>query len=117
MSHPHQITIEPCPGRVLVTFGGKTIAESTRAKFLREGPMEPVLYIPREDVVMMAMERTDHETHCPFKGDASHYRLTVGDRTAEDVAWSYEAPKDEVEAIKDHLAFYESKVDTIAVQR
>jgi uncharacterized protein (DUF427 family) len=116
MSNPHHITIEPVAGRVLVTLGEKTIADSDRALALKEGAMGPVYYIPREDVVMAAMERTDRSTHCPFKGDASYFRLTVGDRVIDDVAWSYEDPKTEVAGIKDHLSFYRNKVDAIVVQ-
>ncbi len=116
MSSAHQITIELCPGRVLVTLGGKTIADSHRALALREGGMDPVLYIPRDDVVMAAMEPTERATHCPFKGDASYFRITLGERVVENLAWSYESPKPEVSAIKDHLAFFEDKVEKIVVQ-
>ena len=77
MSGAHHITIEPVAGRVLVTLGGETIAESRRALALREGGMAPVLYIPRDDVAMAAMARTDRATHCPFKGDASYYTLNM----------------------------------------
>lgn len=116
MSNPHQITIEPIAGRVLVTFGDKTIAESRRALALKEGSMAPAIYIPKEDVVMAAMTRADRTTHCRFKGDASYFRLTVGERVVDDVAWCYEDPKEEVLPIKDHLSFYPGKVDAIVVQ-
>lgn len=116
MSNPHQITIEPVAGRVLVTYADKTIADSGRALALKEGAMAPAYYIPREDVVMAAMERSDRSTHCPFKGDACYFRLTVGDRVIDDVAWSYEDPRPEVAAIKDHLSFYPDKVSAIVVQ-
>ncbi|WP_169977653.1 DUF427 domain-containing protein [Tautonia rosea] len=116
MSSPHHITIEPIAGRVLVTLGEKTIAESRRALALKEGSMAPIIYIPRDDIVMDAMQRTERLTHCPFKGDASYFRLTIGDQVVDDVAWSYEDPKVEVAAIKDHLAFYPGKVDAIVVQ-
>ena len=116
MSRAHHITIEPVAGRVLVTLADATIAESRRALSLREGSMRPVIYIPRDDVVMAAMGRTERSSHCPFKGDASYFRLTVGDRVVDDVAWSYEDPKVDVAAIKGHLSFYPGKVDAIVVQ-
>ena len=116
MKNGHQITVEPCQARVVVTLAGATIADSRRALALREGAIRPIYYIPRADVAMDHLTRTDHATHCPFKGDACHFTIRVGDTTAENAAWSYEDPKDEVAAIKDHLAFYESKVDAIAVE-
>ncbi|QDV38899.1 DUF427 domain-containing protein [Tautonia plasticadhaerens] len=116
MSNPHQITIEPVAGRVLVTYADKTIADSTRALALKEGAMATAYYLPREDVVMAAMDRGERSTHCPFKGDASYFRLSVGDRVIDDVAWSYEDPRAEVAAIKDHLSFDRDKVGAIVVQ-
>jgi uncharacterized protein (DUF427 family) len=62
---------------------------------------------------MTVFARTSHETHCPYKGDASHYSLKVDGRTAENGVWSYEAPYPAVAWIKDHLAFYPSRVDRI----
>jgi len=75
-SHPHAITFEKNPNRVQVTFNGTVIADTRQALVLREGSLPPVHYIPREDVTMSYLRSTDHATHCPFKGDASH--LTVG---------------------------------------
>ena len=34
-------------------------------------------------------------------------------RTAENAVWSYEQPYDEVSVIKEHVAFYPDKVDSI----
>ena len=59
---------------------------------------------------MERFARTTHSTHCPFKGDASYYSLKGG---AENAAWSYESPYDEMAAIKGHLAFYPDRVDSI----
>ena len=115
-SNPHQITIEPVAGRVRVTLGDTTIADSPNALALREGGMGPVLYIPRGDILMESMQRTQHSTHCPFKGDASYYRLNIGDRVIDNIAWSYEDPRAEVDAIKEHLAFYPNKVDAIVTE-
>jgi uncharacterized protein (DUF427 family) len=62
---------------------------------------------------MDRFERTGHHTHCPFKGDASYFTLSVGGRTAENAVWSYERPYDEVMDLKDRLAFYPDRVDAI----
>ena len=107
-----RILIQPARGRVRVTFNGEVVAESAEALRLEEGSYPPVYYLPRRDVKMERLIRTSHTTHCPHKGDATYFNLGNG-RTAHNAVWSYERPLDQVKAIKDHLAFYPDKVDSI----
>jgi len=72
-----------------------------------------VYYIPRKDVKMERLVRTSHETSCPFKGQASYYSLKDG---PENAVWTYEQPYDEMLAIKELLAFYPDKADTIVAE-
>ena len=109
----HRITTRPAGMRVQVKFNGEVIADSANAIRMEEGTYSPVYYIPRKDVKMERFARTTHSTYCPFKGHASYYTLAFGDRTAENAVWSYEQPYDEVSIIKDHVAFYPDKVDSI----
>jgi uncharacterized protein (DUF427 family) len=105
--HPaHLVATQPAAVRVQVTFNRQVIADSREAIRLDEGGYAPVYYIPRKDVKMERLTRTDHQTYCPFKGDASYYSILDGPRNA---AWTYERPYDEVLLIKDHLAFYPDK--------
>jgi len=109
----HPITIEAAPARIVVTLAGRTIADSRKALTLREASYPPVQYIPREDVDMTLLERTDHATWCPFKGDASYYSIVAGGMRADNAVWTYERPHDAVAEIRDHLAFYPDRVDAI----
>jgi uncharacterized protein (DUF427 family) len=109
----HPITITPNPNRVRVKLGGKVIADTTRALTLREASLPPVQYIPREDVVFALLARTDHATHCPYKGDASYFTVSANGRTAENAIWSYEQPFSAVAAIAGRLAFYPERVDGV----
>jgi uncharacterized protein (DUF427 family) len=111
----HAISIEAEPNRVRVILGGVAIADTARALVLREGRLPAVHYIPRGDVIADAISRTEHRSHCPFKGDASYFTLTAGGTRAENGAWSYEQPFPAIDAIRGHLAFYRSKVDAIEV--
>ncbi len=111
--HAHAITIEKNPNRITVMFNGTVLADTQRALILKEGPLPPVNYIPREDVQMSCLERTDHSTHCPFKGDASYFSVNVNGKTAENAVWTYEAPIDSVAQIKDYVVFYPEKMDAI----
>ena len=109
----HPITIDLNPNRVTVRFSGQVIADSRHALRLREATLPVVNYIPREDVNMDLLTRTDRETHCPYKGDAAYWSIKVGDRSADDAVWSYEAPYPAVADIKDHMAFYVGKMDAL----
>lgn len=109
----HPITIEPDPARVVVTVAGQVIADSLDALTLREAKYPPVQYIPRKDVDMSLLQRTDHATYCPYKGDCAYYSIPSGGERSVNAVWTYEAPYAAVAAIKDHLAFYPNRVDSI----
>ncbi|MGP0089039.1 MAG: DUF427 domain-containing protein [Xanthobacteraceae bacterium] len=109
----HPITITPNPNRVRVIFNGRVVADTMRAVTLRESTYPPVFYIPRDDAQMTLFTRTDHVTHCPYKGDASYFSIAVGDRVAKDAIWSYEQPYSAVTEIVGRLAFYSDRVDAI----
>lgn len=113
ISAGHPITLQPAHGRVVVRAAGRTIADTTRAIELREASYPPVLYIPRSDVDMTLLERTEHGSHCPYKGDASYFSVRAAGPRSVNAAWSYETPFDQVAAIAHHLAFYPDRVDAI----
>lgn len=109
----HPITIERSPSRVVVTVGGRTIADSSEVLTLREASYPPVVYIPRKDVDMSLLERTDHATYCPFKGDCAYYSIPAGGEKSVNAVWTYEQPYPAVAEIAGHLAFYPTRVDKI----
>ncbi len=109
----HPITIAPNPNRVVVTLGGHTLADSTRALTLSEASYAPVHYIPRDDVDITLLEPSAHATYCPYKGDASYFSIRAGAQSVDNAVWCYEAPYEAVAAIKGHLAFYRKHVDAI----
>lgn len=109
----HRISITPAGRRVRVIFAGKVVAETTNALRMEEKGYPPRLYIPRADTDMSALTRTAHHTHCPHKGDAGYFSVAANGRSAENAVWTYEQPIPAVATIKDHLCFYDSKVDAI----
>jgi uncharacterized protein (DUF427 family) len=109
----HPITIANNKKRVRVSFAGKTIADTTRALALKEADYPAVNYIPRDDVDMAALTRTTHASHCPYKGDASYFTVSVNGRSAENAVWTYERPFPAMAQIKDYVAFYPNRVDKI----
>jgi uncharacterized protein (DUF427 family) len=109
----HPITVTPNRQRVLVRVGGALIADTRDALILQEASYPPVQYIPRKDVDMNLLQRTEHSSYCPFKGDASYYSIPNGGEKSVNAVWSYEQPYPAVGRIKDHVAFYPSRVDAI----
>jgi len=109
----HPITIQPNPARVVVSVAGRVVADTRSALTLREAAYPAVQYIPRKDVDMSLLQRTDRRTYCPYKGDCAYYGIPVGGERSANAVWTYEAPFAVVVAIKDHLAFYPDRVDAI----
>ncbi|WEX90151.1 DUF427 domain-containing protein [Sinorhizobium garamanticum] len=109
----HPITIDHNPARVVVKLDGRVVADTRDALTLREASYPPVQYIPRKDVDMSLLARTEHSTHCPYKGDASYYSITPGGERSKNAIWTYENPHAAVREIKDHMAFYPDRVDSI----
>jgi uncharacterized protein (DUF427 family) len=111
----HPITVTPTPRRVRVTFAGKTIADTMRALTLNETSYPAVQYVPREDVDTSLLTPSPHLTHCPYKGEAGHFSISVAGRTSENAAWSYETPFPAMQQIAGYIAFYPKRVDKIEV--
>jgi uncharacterized protein (DUF427 family) len=110
-SPKHVLHSEPSSKRVRVQLDGETVADSTRTKLLHETGILPVYYFPMEDIRSELLTPTDHSTHCPFKGDASYWTVTVGDKVAENSLWGYEDPNPESQFLLGHAAFYFNKMD------
>jgi uncharacterized protein (DUF427 family) len=109
----HPITIERNPKRVVVSIGGRVLADTRDSLILREADYAAVQYIPRKDVDMTLLERSPHTTYCPYKGDCAYFSIPSGVERAVNAVWTYEAPYDAVAAIRNHLAFYPDRVDAI----
>ncbi|HEV7711035.1 MAG TPA: DUF427 domain-containing protein [Asanoa sp.] len=112
----HPITITSNHNRVVVTVAGKVVADTRNALTLQEASYPPVQYVPLSDVDASALQRTDTESYCPYKGDASYYSVQVGDDSAVDAVWEYRQPYAPVAEIKGHVAFYPDRVDSIDIE-
>jgi uncharacterized protein (DUF427 family) len=107
----HRLLLQPFPRRVRARFAGEVVLDSTRGALLHESNILPRLYVPLDDVRADLLERTDHSTHCPFKGDASYWSVRVGDRVAEDAVWTYEEPIDEASWLRGLVSVYPERMD------
>ena len=112
----HPISIRRNPARVVVSVASRVVADTRNALTLREATYPPVEYIPRKDVDFSQLERTDHATCCPYKGDCNYYSVPAGGEKSVNAVWTYEDPYPAVAQIKGHVAFYPERVDEIAEQ-
>jgi uncharacterized protein (DUF427 family) len=109
----HRITVSEPDIVVRVEVDGAVVAETTRARVLREGGLPPRYYLPRDDVRMDLLVGTEHATNCPFKGDASYWTLELETGRHENIVWSYEEPIASLPEIAGLVCFYNERVDLV----
>ena len=101
----YRISLEPEPHRIQAAFQGEIVADSRAVLVIHETRLAPVFYFPRYDVRVDLMVKSDRRTHCPFKDNASCWTVRIGDRPANDAAWSYETAYDESSRVEGYIAF------------
>jgi uncharacterized protein (DUF427 family) len=116
-THPRspytRVDILPTSRHVVVEAGGVIVADSRRAHVLFETGLPPRYYLPQPDVRLDLLRPSDHVTHCPYKGRATHWSVSAGAEVIEDAAWYYPAPLPESIRIAGLISFYPAKVDVI----
>ncbi len=109
--YPRPPRLEPSTKHVQVVFDGEVVADSHRAIRVLETSHPPVYYLPREDVRMEYLTPTERRSTCEWKGEAAYFTVAVGQRAAEDAAWTYPRPTAAFAAIADYVAFYPGPMD------
>jgi len=110
----HYMKIKPVDHLIKISRGKVTLAQTRRALRLLEvgfDMYDPVLYVPRDDVLIELKPIADKTTFCPLKGHASYF--TLGHSDADNggyMAWTYSEPLDIAEILKGHIAFDASKI-------
>lgn len=113
--YPRPPRLEPSSKRIRVVFNGVTIADTVKSLRILETSHPPVYYIPAADIKMEHLVPTRHQSFCEWKGQARYFTVVVGDRQAPNAAWDYPNPSPQYAAVKDHLAFYPSRMDACYV--
>ncbi len=113
--YPRPPRLEPSTRLIQVVFNGQVIAETRRALRVLETSHPPVYYVPPEDIQTRFLQRSSRSSYCEWKGRAQYHSLEVGDSRSPDAAWSYPEPTAAFAAIREHLAFYPSRVDECRV--
>jgi uncharacterized protein (DUF427 family) len=109
----HRLLATPLPRRVRAELAGTTVIDTEGALLLHETGLKPALYVPLADVRDGALTRTDHTTHCPFKGDASYRTASPdgGESVSEDALWVYDEPLPAAAWLKGYAGVYLDRFD------
>lgn len=114
-NYPRPPRLERTNKNLKIIFNGETIAETTGAFRVLETSHPPVYYFPPENVRMEFFTAKSNSSFCEWKGAANYYDLRVGGKSVGNAAWFYPNPTEAFAEIKNHLAFYPSKMDACYV--
>jgi len=103
----YRVDILPRRNQVTVRHGDRVLASSSSALIVDEQDHGIVFYLPEADVDLSQLVPVENTSRCPFKGNASYWRLADG---SEPIAWTYRDPYPEVARLAGHIAFYQDKV-------
>ncbi|MGI4854575.1 MAG: DUF427 domain-containing protein [Janthinobacterium lividum] len=119
--YPRPPRLERSARLLRIVHGGEVIAKTTNAWRILETSHPPVYYIPQADLAMQFLVRSQRRSSfCEWKGYAAYWSLDLrsvapGSALVTDAAWSYPDPTASYAGLRDHLAFYASRVDECTV--
>ncbi|MEE2731999.1 MAG: DUF427 domain-containing protein [Pseudomonadota bacterium] len=112
----YRIDLIPCHSLGKVTRNGVTLAQSKGCLLVHESDHDARLYFPEADVFWEHFTSSDHQTHCPFKGDASYWSLAVADDTVDNVTWTYREPLPQVSGLSGYVSFDTEQLQVELIQ-
>ncbi len=113
--YPRPPKLELTNKHLKIIFNGEIIAETNRAFRVLETSHPPVFYFPPSDVRTEFLTEAANSSFCEWKGRAGYYDLRVADKSIKNAAWFYPNPTGSFAEIKNHIAFYPSKMDACFV--
>lgn len=109
--YPRPPSIEPSVERIVVSLGGRTIAETSSSWRICETSHPPTYYLPMGAFAEGVLRPVAGSTVCEWKGVASYVDLVTDDRTVPAGGWTYLTPNERFAELVDHVAIYPGKVD------
>ena len=109
----HRVDVVESSRHVEISIDATVVADSRRPMMLFETGLPTRYYLPKMDVRLELLERSDSHTGCPYKGTADYFSVRTGKRLVEDIVWCYEAPIPEIPKIAGRLCFYDERVDVV----
>ena len=108
---PHSSEFERSPRWVRVYFKSQLIADSRKMMLLRESNHLPIYYFPQQDVRMDCLQPSDHTAHSDLKGEGIFWHVKVGDKIANNAAFTFSNPPGNGPKLEDYVAFQWDKMD------
>ncbi len=99
----HRVDVHGSSRPVRISVGDDVIAQSARPVLVFETSVPVRAYVPRGDIVSGHLAPSPTTSHCPYKGDATHWHVHAGGETFPDAAWSYELPIAEAMKVAGHV--------------
>ena len=109
--YPRPPAVQACGCRVRIELGGLTIVDSTAALRVLETSHPPTIYVPPADIAPGSVEAGAGRSFCEWKGIADYLDIVAGGRREAHAAWTYRDPVHAYAALRDHVAFYPSRMD------
>jgi uncharacterized protein (DUF427 family) len=113
--YPRPPRLEPVTSHLVVVLDGVTIAETRRAYRVLETSHPPNYYFPPDDVAPGVLVPGAGASFCEWKGRAHYFGVRAGDRVEDEAAWAYGTPSPAFAPLRDHVAFYASRMDACFV--
>ncbi|TVY32236.1 hypothetical protein LSUB1_G007266 [Lachnellula subtilissima] len=99
-------------GKATAVVSGRIIAETDEYE-----TVEGNIYFPPSSINQSYLSKTDHSTHCPWKGDAAYYSINLDKTELKNAAWYYPEPKEKAKNIKDYVAFCKKSIIQLSAGR
>ncbi len=106
----HRVDYRPTKRRLCVEVAGTTLVDTDDTVICFETAVSTKLYVDPALVRTDLLRRSQTTTYCNYKGWSTYYDAVIGDTVVEDVAWSYDDPLPESQAIAGLLSFEPTRV-------
>lgn len=114
--YPRPPVVRRTDEHVVLTAGGRVVADTRAAVRVLETSHPPVYYLPASHFAPGALTPSRGTSWCEFKGRAVYHALPGADGAViEQAGWSYPDPSPGYEELRDHVAVYPGRVERITV--
>ena len=99
--YPRPPRLEPTERRLVVSVGGRTVADTRSGYRVLETSHPPTYYLPPEDCDFELLRPAEGMSWCEWKGRARYLDVVVGSERRERAVWTYPEPTAGFEPIAD----------------
>jgi len=109
--YPRPPSLQTTNAHIRLELNKESLLDTTRSLRVCETASAPTYYFWKEDFKGDFL-KSDHTTYCEWKGTGTYWSLDKSGELLKDVAWSYEDPFAEYQALKGLVSFYPAHFET-----